>query len=184
MPVRPRTDRLRPIPRGSNLPAAPGSQSRSDLMGWMVLIAVVTLLVTGIVSFRDSIAEAWPPSKKLYDILGLEVGRAEKPQTADDAIKPGTRFLSFRDINITMESANNRPVLIVRGEIANAARRRVPVPRINATLFDSDKNLIYEWSFEPPLPELGALGYTPFETRVDNPPEAVSLAELAFAHEE
>src|SRR5260221_4647694 len=72
--VEPPPDSVRPIPPGSNLPAFPQAQSgRSGAIGWLIFLVVLIGGAAGVVAARDEIVAVWPPSARLYDMVGLTV---------------------------------------------------------------------------------------------------------------
>lgn len=165
----------RPIPRGSNLPAVALDRARSEIMGWAILAAVAATVITGVVVFRDSIAEAWPPSGKLYAMLGFDAEPQGRKENA--AREP----LTFVGVNSAMENIEDSNVLVLRGKIVNPTSQTLVVPAINAFILDQGKETIFEWSFKISQTEVAAGGSIDFETQVQNPPAATYNVNLIFA---
>jgi predicted Zn finger-like uncharacterized protein len=64
------TDRLRPIPAGSNLPAI-RQERRSNWAGWTALAIALGGLAIAVVGGRERIVALWPPAKPAYQAVGL-----------------------------------------------------------------------------------------------------------------
>jgi len=131
--------RPRPIPQGSNLPVVPGRKARLQLMGWMVLVAIVSGVVAGGISYRNQIGQAWPPSQKLYRILGLSLEPVATPApSTPTAAKPAPTTLDFRNIRPQPDLSGPGPAaLVIRGEIINPSDRSQAIPKIFGTLMDN-----------------------------------------------
>ncbi len=178
--------RPRPIPKGSNLPVIPGKKARSQLMGWMVLIAVVSAVVTGGIFYRNQITHAWPPAQKLYRVLGLslEPVAAQAPEPAapvqpKPAAPPTT--LDFRNIRPERDlSGPGAPALVIRGEIVNPSTRSQAIPKIFGTLMDDNGQVLHEWQFTASRTVLAPGGVLPFETRIEQAPPEASNLRLKF----
>src|SRR5262245_3295622 len=69
-PPPPPTDRPRPIPPGSNLPAI-RPERRSNWAGWTALGFAFAGLVMAVVGGREGIVSQWPPAKPFYKAIGL-----------------------------------------------------------------------------------------------------------------
>ncbi len=165
----------RPIPKGSNLPVVPPSRARAELMGWAIIAAVVAMVITGGVVFRGWISDAWPPSGKLYAMLGLDAG----PQGREDSAV--RELLAFVDVKSAMENIEDSNVLVMRGEIVNPTSRTLAVPAINAIILNQGLEPIFEWSFKLSQTEIAAGSSIDFETQVQNPPAATFKVNLIFA---
>lgn len=163
------------IPKGSNLPVVPPNRARSELMGWAILAAVVAMVITGGVVFRGWIGDAWPPSGKLYAMLGLDADPRSREDNA--AHEP----LSFVGVNSARENIEDSNVLVMRGEIRNPTSRTLAVPAINAIILNQRLEPIFEWSFKLSQTEIAAGSSIDFETQVQNPPATTYTVKLIFA---
>lgn len=178
-----RRRRRRNMPKGTNLPAVSSRKSRANLMGWMILISVVALISVGTVSFRDSIVEAWPPSKKLYDTLGLEIGQPSEQDVEIEQPVNDISQLSFQNINLNKDTDQVSTFIMVRGEIVNGGGQRISVPQIRGTGLDQQQQLVHEWFFDPPRPDIGPGQIMTFESRVDNPPDTMFGVVVYFVED-
>lgn len=144
-------------------------------MGWAILAAVVAMVITGGVVFRGWIGDAWPPSGKLYAMLGLDDEPRGLEETA--AREP----LTFVDVNSARENIEDSNVLIMRGEIHNPTSQILAVPAINAIILNQRLEPIFKWSFKLSQSEIAAGGSFDFETQVQNPPATTYTVKLIFA---
>jgi predicted Zn finger-like uncharacterized protein len=127
-------------------------------------LGLVVLLVAGAVFARQPIVAAMPDLAGLYALIGLDVN---------------LRGLEFRNMTATRDIENGRPVLIVKGEIANVASSDNPVPPIRLAL-RSGRQEIYAWSVESPRRALAAGETAQFSTRLPTPPPGASDIEIRF----
>ena len=165
----------RPIPKGSNLPVVAPNRARSELMGWAILAAVVAMVITGGVVLRGWISEAWPPSGKLYAMLGFDT----EPQGGEE--NAAREPLAFVDVNSAMENIDDSNVLVMRGEIVNPTSRTLAVPAIKAIMLNEGLVPIFEWSFKLSQTEIAAGSSIDFKTQVQNPPAAAYKVDMNFA---
>jgi predicted Zn finger-like uncharacterized protein len=155
-------------------PSAGGAQSGAPMgpkiavaAGWAALIAVVLLIGTLAVHYRQDIAAVWPQSAGVYSSLGLKVNASG---------------IDFRQIDYRRESENGQVVLAVSGTIANSSSRRLPVPQtVRVTLSDAANHEIYHWTFKPSATVLAPGQSVPFITRLSSPPAAARHLEVRFA---
>jgi len=164
--------------RRRNLPALAGPRSRSDFMGWMILAAIVTTLLTSIVYFRQGIVDAWPPAKRLYETLGLSLDGVLKG--AELAEKAPVQPLKFADIATERVLEAGVVVLVLRGKVVNPTKQPMPVPTLKGTIVDADRKPLYDWKFQAKLQVVGAGKSVEFESRVSNPPAAIASILVEF----
>lgn len=63
-------DDARPPPRDDEINLAPNR--RGALLAWLVSLAILALLIWAAFAFRNQVMGAWPPSTRLYAVLGLQ----------------------------------------------------------------------------------------------------------------
>ncbi|CAN0584934.1 unnamed protein product, partial [Laminaria digitata] len=62
-----------------NLPALPRDSSPWPArIAWIALVVVVVGVIGGALAFQQSISKSWPPSQKLYDLIGMSAQPIEK----------------------------------------------------------------------------------------------------------
>ncbi|WP_029011701.1 zinc-ribbon domain-containing protein [Niveispirillum irakense] len=155
-----RSMRQRPLPKGSNLPALPGTRLNKDrlrsLLAWSGITAALVLVGGGAVLGRDKVMDVWPASFRLYEMVGL----AELIGTGLTA--PGdskTTKVEVRDL----EGIN---LLFVTGAITNQSDRQRDVPDIQAVAYGEDGKELFAWRIIPPVRRLFPNQTTKFESRV------------------
>ena len=127
-------------------------------------LGLVVLLIAGGVLARQPVVAAMPDLAGLYALIGLDVN---------------LRGLEFRNMTATRDIENGRPVLIVKGEIANVASSDNAVPPIRLAL-RAGRQEIYAWSVESPRRALSAGETAQFSTRLPTPPPGANDIEIRF----
>lgn len=139
---------------------------RAAVVVWGATGAALAASVTGMVAFRQDVAEVWPRSASAFAALGLDVN---------------VYGLEFYDLAVERAFDGPTPILLVSGEVRNIGRDAKMSPPVRLSLRDTRSNEIFELVnvvSETPIPAGGA---APFQIRVENPPaEAVDL-EATFA---
>ena len=143
--------------------AAVSSKKRatSGAVGWVLLVVFVLALAGGLVAARDMIVALAPGTAVYYESLGLR-------QTI------GTG-LDLRDVTSVRRTVDGERRLIVKGVIVNTSDRSLPVPRLQASLIDSDGARLGNWIFTADSSELPPGGVTTFETTAADPPREGNL---------
>jgi predicted Zn finger-like uncharacterized protein len=140
---------------------------RAAVVVWGATGAALAASATGMVAFRQDVAEIWPRSASAYAALGLDVN---------------IYGLEFYDLNVERAFDGPTPILLVSGEVRNIGRDDKPVPPVRISLRDTRSQEIFELLSvvsDEPLP---AGESAPFQIRVENPPaDAVDL-EATFAN--
>ena len=155
--ARPRAPRMTPPKQAGTLGAA---------IGWASFFVVLVAIATGAVFARGPIMRLWPPASKVYEMVGL----------AEPAVYP----LVLGNIAPSQVMDGTTPVIVVGGVISNITNEIQPVPRLRGSLLDARGREIFNWTFDPPVPQLGAGETHDFGTRVPNPPEAARGVAVTF----
>jgi hypothetical protein len=141
-------------------------RARAAIAVWGATGAAVAASATGMVVFRQDVAEVWPRSASAFAALGLDVN---------------VYGLEFYDLAVERAFDGPTPILLVSGEVRNIGRDDKLVPPVRLSLRDSQSSEIFELvnSITDQPVEAGAA--IPFQIRVENPPaDAVDL-EATFA---
>lgn len=131
-----KTVRIEPLPR-NRLPAPQGAGlavKRSLPVGWIVFLLVVAGLAAGFFFGRDAIMQAWPPSTKLYEAVGLSEAVGTMPQKAPE--------LEVSDLANVWEDNDDGLSLILGGRVTNHGRTETPAPYIRIRLFNHDGKIV------------------------------------------
>jgi predicted Zn finger-like uncharacterized protein len=135
-------------------------------VGWVILLGVVGLAAGGAVWERDVVIRAWPPSARLYALVGLAV-----PQPGD-VLKVTAQ--ARRD------EENGVPRLVIEGEVANISPEAQSVPKLRVELKDAGNKVVQSWSFDVSTDRLLPGASVPFTTSVVRPSDAATDMSVTF----
>jgi len=136
------------------------------IAGWTGLALLVMLIGYSFMHFRQEIAMLWPQSATLYKALGQDVN---------------TRGLKFEDVGYRDETQDGQAVLSVTGKLVNITSHELTVPAIRVTLTDSDRRVLYNWSFSANVATLKPGQAVSFVTRLSSPPSGARHLQLRLA---
>ncbi|MGE0596794.1 MAG: hypothetical protein AB7P07_10520 [Hyphomonadaceae bacterium] len=141
-------------------------RARAAAVVWGATGAALAASATGMVMFRQDVAELWPRSASAFAALGLDVN---------------VYGLEFYDLAVERDFEGATPVLVVSGEVRNIGRDDKLVPPVRISLRDTRSHEIFELVNAITDQPVAAGAAVPFQIRVANPPaEAVDL-EATFA---
>jgi predicted Zn finger-like uncharacterized protein len=141
-------------------------RARAAVVVWGATGAALAASATGMVMFRQDVAELWPRSASAFAALGLDVN---------------VYGLEFYDLAVERDFDGATPVLVVSGEVRNIGRDDKLVPPVRISLRDTRSQEIFELVNAITDQPVAAGAAVPFQIRVENPPaDAVDL-EATFA---
>ncbi len=141
-------------------------RNRAAVVAWGATGAALAASASGMVLFRQDVAELWPRSASAFAALGLDVN---------------VYGLEFYDLAVERAFDGPTPILLVSGEVRNIGRDDKVLPPVRISLRDARSHEIFELVSEIGEAPLAAGAATPFQVRVENPPvDAVDL-EATFA---
>lgn len=161
--------RKRPMPKGTNLPALQNHNYGSNKIGWISLMAFITIIISSFLLFQNTLTIIWPPSEKLYIAIGLDENHNSASLSEQNKIKkppkeiPIDERLVIRGISTTLENRNNIVELVISGDIENISQQQQTIPVLKVILQDINQNPIREWIFKA-------------DKSVSNPGEIVTFA--------
>lgn len=142
-------------------------RARAAVVVWGATGAALAASATGMVAFRQDVAELWPRSASAFAALGLDVN---------------VYGLEFYDLEVTRDFDGATPILLVSGEVRNIGRDDKLVPPVRISLRDTRSHEIFELVNIVSDTPVAAGAAVPFQIRVENPPaDAVDL-EATFAN--
>ena len=142
---------------------APGGRGGS-LAAWLILIFIMAGVGTGGYLFQEKIVAFWPPASQLYAMAGL---CAEEEKFG----------LAIQNVKWEHKQEKSKPVLLVRGEVANISDQPQSVPRLRVVILDEHDRRLFRWTVTTAKNSLNPGQATNFSTRLANPPaDARSLA--------
>jgi len=179
-----RKKRPRPLPKGSNLPALQNHNHGGILWGWYGLGAFVVIILSSFLFFQSTISEAWPPSQKLYHILGmtgagLEHNDPHKPNGGPEI--PLREQFKIGEVKLSKTQSGAVVTLTIDGNITNISHMALPLPLLKVFLKDDKGQVIREWSFKLTAATLAKDKTLPFSTSLPNPPEEATSISVTFA---
>jgi predicted Zn finger-like uncharacterized protein len=150
-----RVFRLASLPR---LPAMPafGLPTACGAMGALILALVI---------WRAEVVRLLPQTATFYGMVGLDVN---------------LRGLAFKDIKVTNETVEGKPVLVIEGSIIGETRKPVELPRLRFSVRDAQGAEIYAWNavLEQPVLKPGERAY--FKSRLASPPPEGRNIDVRF----
>ncbi len=141
-------------------------RSRAAIVVWGATGAALAASATGMVAFRQDVAELWPRSASAFAALGLDVN---------------VYGLEFYDLAVERDFDGATPILLVSGEVRNIGRDDKLVPPVRISLRDTASAEIFELVNVITDQPVAAGASIPFQIRVENPPADAIDLEATFA---
>ena len=106
-----------------------------------------------------------PPTAAFYKLVGLEVN---------------LRGVSFKDVKVTTETVEGKPVLVIEGVITGETRKPVDLPRLRFSVRDAQGAEIYAWNtvLEQTVLKPGERAW--FRSRLASPPAEGRSIDIRF----
>src|SRR5688572_24798201 len=142
-------------------------RTRAAAVVWTATGAALAASATGMVTFRQDVAEVWPRSASAYAALGLPVN---------------VYGLEFYDLAVERAFDGPTPILLVSGEVRNIGRDDKVVPPVRISLRDTRSSEIFELVHAVSDAPISAGEAVPFQIRVENPPSDAVDLEATFAN--
>ena len=142
-------------------PPIPGTTSISA----PVACAAMGALVVALMFWRTDVVRLLPQTATFYKMVGLDVN---------------LRGLAFKDIKVTNETVDGKPVLVIEGVIVGETRTPVELPRLRFSVRDEQGAEIYAWNavLEQPVLKPGERAY--FKSRLASPPPEGRNIDVRF----
>ena len=141
--------------------------SRKKLFSPAMACAGMGALVLALMIWRVEVVRLLPQTADFYQMVGLEVN---------------LRGLMFKDVKITSETVDGKPVLVIEGVITGEAKRAVQLPRLRFSVRDAQGAEIYAWNavLEQPVLKPGERAW--FKSRLASPPPEGRNIDVRFFH--
>jgi hypothetical protein len=122
-------------------------------------------LIVALMIWRADVVRLLPQTATFYKMVGLEVN---------------LRGLAFRDIKVTNETVDGKPVLVIDGTIVGQTRGPVELPRLRFSVRDAQGAEIYAWNavLEQAVLNPGERAY--FKSRLASPPPEGRNIDVRF----
>ena len=129
----------------------PSNKSKNFFLYIFLLFFFITFF-SGTIYFKEEIKNYYPLTKKIYFFLGL-----------DD--KDITKILFFEDIEKDINVLDdNSKIISISGKIINTSDISEKIPRLRASLLDSNNNILSTWFFYPEKKKLAPKEATEFKS--------------------
>src|ERR1700733_12682195 len=127
--------------------------------------AAMGALVLALVIWRVDVVRLLPQTATFYKMVGLEVN---------------LRGLMFKDVKISTETVEGKPVLVIEGVIIGEASKPVELPRLRFSVRDAQGAEIYAWNavLEQPILRPGEKAW--FKSRLASPPPEGRNIDVRF----
>jgi predicted Zn finger-like uncharacterized protein len=127
--------------------------------------AAMGALVLALVIWRTDVVRLLPQTATFYKMVGLEVN---------------LRGLMFKDVKITRESVEGKPVLVIEGVITGETRKPVELPRLRFSVRDEKGAEVYAWNavLEQAVLNPGERAW--FKSRLASPPPEGRNIDVRF----
>jgi predicted Zn finger-like uncharacterized protein len=169
----PRLPWLRNLFKFKSSAATPGAPRRIPgksllnlpFAGLPTACAAMGALVLALVIWRAEMVRLLPQTATFYKMAGLEVN---------------LRGLTFKDVKITRETVEGKPVLVIEGVIVGETRKPVELPRLRFSVRDEQGAEVYAWNavLEQAVLKPGERAW--FKSRLASPPPEGRNIDVRF----
>jgi predicted Zn finger-like uncharacterized protein len=122
-------------------------------------------LVLALIIWRGDVVRLLPQTASFYKMAGLEVN---------------LRGVLFKDVKVTMETVDGKPVLVVEGVIVGESKKPVELPRLRFSVRDAQGAEIYAWNTVLDQPVLNPGERAWFKSRLASPPPEGRNIDIRF----
>jgi predicted Zn finger-like uncharacterized protein len=146
-------------------PPARASAPGKPVVSLTTVCAAMGALVLALVIWRADVVRLMPQTATFYRMVGLEVN---------------VRGLTFKDVKVTTETVEGKPVLVIEGVITSETRKAVELPRLRFSVRDAQGAEIYAWNavLEQPVLKPGEKAW--FKSRLASPPPEGRNIDVRF----
>jgi predicted Zn finger-like uncharacterized protein len=130
-----------------------------------IACAAMGALVVALMIWRVEVVRLLPQTAMFYKMVGLDVN---------------VRGLSFKDVKISTETVEGKPVLVIEGVIIGEAHQAVELPRLRFSVSDVHGAEIYAWNavLDQPVLKPGERAW--FKSRLASPPPEGRNIDVRF----
>ncbi|MBR1121472.1 zinc-ribbon domain-containing protein [Bradyrhizobium lablabi] len=147
------------------LPALPRILPGKPMIGLPTACVAMAALAVALLFWRTDVVRLLPQTAAFYKMIGLDVN---------------LRGLAFKDLKITNETVEGKPVLVIEGMIVGASRKAVELPRLRFSVRDAQGAEIYAWNavLEQTALKPGERAW--FKSRLASPPPEGRHIDVRF----
>jgi hypothetical protein len=122
-------------------------------------------LAAALLIWRADVVRLLPQTASFYKMVGLEVN---------------LRGVLFKDVKVTTETVDGKPVLVVEGAIVGEGKKPVELPRLRFSIRDAQGAEIYAWNTVLDQPLLNPGDRAWFKSRLASPPPEGRNIDIRF----
>jgi predicted Zn finger-like uncharacterized protein len=145
-------------------PAKRGAPGKS-FINLPTACAAMGALVMALIVWRADVVKLLPQTANFYKMAGLDVN---------------LRGLSFKDVKVTTETVEGKPVLVIEGAIVSEIRRPADIPRLRFSVRDGQGVEIYAWNTVLEQTVLIPGDRASFKSRLASPPAEGRSIDIRF----
>jgi predicted Zn finger-like uncharacterized protein len=150
-------------PKGGS--RAPRRAPGKPFVGLPTACAAMGALVLALLIWRVDVVRLLPQTAGFYKMVGLEVN---------------LRGLRFKDVKITSETVEGKPVLVIEGVITGESSKPVELPRLRFSVRDAQGAEIYAWNTVLEQAVLRPGEKASFKSRLASPPPEGRNIDVRF----
>ncbi len=153
-----------------------GSPIKPLSMRWLAALPAINLntacvamgaAIFALTVWRTDVVRVMPQTAAFFKMVGLDVN---------------LRGLAIKDVKITTETVNNKPVLLIEGAIIGVTRKPVEIPRLRFIVRDEKGADLYAWNAVLEQATLNPGDKAWFKTRLATPPAEGREIAVRFFH--
>jgi predicted Zn finger-like uncharacterized protein len=145
-------------------PANQGGRGKS-IFGLPAACAAMGALVLALIIWRVDVVRLIPQTASFYRMVGLDVN---------------LRGLVFKDVKVTTETVEGKPVLVIEGVIVDDTHKTVEIPRLRFSVRDAQGTEIYAWNTVLEQTVLKPGDHASFRSRLASPPVEGKSIDVRF----
>jgi predicted Zn finger-like uncharacterized protein len=130
-----------------------------------VVTVAMFALVAALAVWRVDVVKLMPQTAAFYQIAGIPVN---------------VRGLAFKDVKVSSETVDGKPVLVIEGLIVSETRIPTAMPRLRFVVRDGHGTEIYAWSAVLEQPGLNPGDKAWFKSRLASPPAEARSLDVRF----
>ena len=137
----------------------------SALFNLPAACAAMGALAVALIIWRVDVVRLLPQTASFYKLVGLDVN---------------LRGLVFKDVKVTTETVEGKPVLVIEGVIVGDTRKTVELPRLRFSVRDAQGAEIYAWNTVLEQTVLQPGNHASFKSRLASPPTEGKSIDIRF----
>lgn len=138
---------------------------RKSPVGLPAACAAMGALAVALLIWRVDVVRLLPQTAAFYKSVGLDVN---------------LRSLRFKDVRVTSETVDGKPVLVIEGVITGESSKPVELPRLRFSVRDAQGAEIYAWNAVLEQPVLKPGEKASFKSRLASPPPEGRNIDVRF----